>query len=114
VAPPGAAALTSTTPGINFPGGEVQRLKAAAGTILRNCGFEYGPNRINRLVTTFVGRAERNGFAFFDFLANAVRLTAEQRRRALADPDVSRVISYADPTGETAVRNIAREARCAS
>jgi hypothetical protein len=91
VAPPGAAALTSTTPGINFPGGEVQRLKAAAGTILRNCGF-----------------------AFFDFLANAVRLTAEQRRRALADPDVSRVISYADPTGETAVRNIAREARCAS
>ncbi|WP_153395791.1 hypothetical protein [Ornithinicoccus halotolerans] len=54
----------------------------------------------------FSERVERNNFNFFDFLANAVQLHADQRRRALADPDVQRVITYADPTGETAVRNV--------
>jgi hypothetical protein len=51
----------------------------------------------------------RNGWTFFEFLANAVQLSAEQRRQALCDPDTARVISYLDPTGETAVNNVRRE-----
>lgn len=107
-APPGVVARISETPGTNFPGSEARRLKAVAATVLSNCGIEYGPNRVNRLVVDFMTRVERNGFAFFGCLANRVQLTAEQRRRALADPDLVRVLSYADPTGETAVRHVMR------
>lgn len=103
-----AAVFTSTTPGAHSPGSEIQRLKVAAAAILRNCGLDYGPHKINRLVLTFARRVQGNGFDFVDFLANAVQLSAEQRRRALADPDVARAIAYADPTGETAVNNVLR------
>ena len=69
-----------------------------------------GTQRVTRLVRQFQSRVERNGFAFFDFLANSVQLDSATRRRALADPDIQRVISYMDPTGETAVRNVMKEA----
>lgn len=68
-----------------------------------------GARKVNRLVQTFETRVERNGFAFFDFLANSVQLSAQQRRLALADPDVQRVIAYSDPTGESAVGNVMKE-----
>ncbi|HMM93980.1 hypothetical protein [Phycicoccus sp.] len=87
----------------------MEALKATARTILWNVGIDYGPNKIARLCLRFKGRVERNGFAFFDFLANAVQLDAQQRRAGLANPEIARVISYADPTGETAARNVDRE-----
>lgn len=107
--PVAQVAATSTTRRNSFTGTEIENLKATARTILHNCGIEYGPNKINRLCTRFAERVERNGFAFFTFIANAVHLSAEQRRGALADPDIARVISWADPTGETAVNNVLRE-----
>lgn len=70
-----------------------------------------GARRVNRLVQTFGARVERNGFGFFDFLANTIQLDAAARRRALADPDVARAISYADPTGEKAVAHVMRESK---
>jgi hypothetical protein len=87
----------------------MESLKATARTILWNCGFQVGPNKIARLCATFTQRVERNGFTFFDFLANSVQLDAQQRRQALANPAVQRVIAYADITGETAARNVDRE-----
>lgn len=110
-APAATLAASSTTPGNDFPGSDPQRLKYAAGVILANSGCTWGPNRINRLVTRFVERVEGSGVEFFDFLTNAVALTAEERRAARANPDVARAISHADPTGETAVNNVMREAR---
>ena len=68
------------------------------------------PRRVNRMVRQFQARVERNGWKFFEFFTNALRLTAEQRRAALAGPDVARAIAYADPTGETAVNNVIRGA----
>lgn len=103
-----AVVRSSTSRGNGFPGTETERRKVVAATILRNLGVEYGPNKINRLVLTFAARVERNGFAFLDFLTNALQLDAATRRRALADPDIQRVISYVDQTGETAVRNVLR------
>lgn len=107
MSPPTALAATAA-PGVTTSP-DLEALKAAASTVLWNCGIAYGPNKINRLAVTFASRVERNGFAFFDFLANAVQLDADQRRRALANPDIARAISYADPTGETAVNNVIRE-----
>ena len=102
-------AYTSTTRRNNVTG--IEDLKKVARTILWNVGFNYSPNKIARLCLTFSERVERNGFDFFDFLANTVQLDADQRRRALANPEIARAISYADPTGEAAVRNVMRQAR---
>ena len=106
MSPPGALGATAG------PGGSTihrpEDMIRAAQVILTNCGVEMRPQRVTRLVRQFKARVEGNGFAFFDFLANAVRLNAEQRRAALANPDIQRVISYADPTGEMAVANVMR------
>jgi len=83
---------------------------SVAHVVLANCGVSTTPAKVRRMVQTFQQRVERNGFAFFDFLANSVQLDSATRRRALADPDIQRVIAYADPTGETAVRNVMKEA----
>jgi hypothetical protein len=107
--PPGAAPVQARPAGSCRSGQERDRLIAATHTILANCGVSMGPRRVNRLVQTFQQRVERNGFAFFDFLANTVQLDDERRRQALADPEVGRAISYADPTAETAIRNVTRE-----
>lgn len=106
MSPPGALSA-SAAPGVTASP-DLEGLKASARTILWNCGIDYGVNKINRLVVTFSDRVQGNGFAFFDFLANSIQLDAETRRSALANPDVQRVISYADPTGETAVANVMR------
>lgn len=104
--PPIARSITSTTRRKDFA--DIEGLKVAAQTILWNCGVDYGPNRINRLCVAFAKRVERNGFGFFDFVANSVALTAEQRRTGLANPDVARAIAYADPVGEAATSNVIR------
>lgn len=67
------------------------------------------PRKVSRLVRQFEKRVERNGWSFFEFFANAVQLSADQRRQALADPDIARVFRYPDPTGEEAARNVDRE-----
>lgn len=64
------------------------------------------PSKVSRLVRQYKYRVEQNGFPFEAFLVNSVQMTEQQRRRLLADPAVARVISYADPTGETAARNV--------
>ncbi|EIV27042.1 hypothetical protein [Mycobacteroides abscessus] len=51
---------------------------------------------------------EQNGFPFEAFLVNTVQLTAEQRAQAKLDPEIARVINYADKTGESAVNNVLR------
>nr|MCV7317250.1 hypothetical protein [Mycolicibacillus parakoreensis] len=60
------------------------------------------------MVRDYKRRVEQNGFPFEAFLVNSAVLSAEQRRRALLNPDIARVISYADPTGETAVSRVLR------
>lgn len=106
-----AAAVVYTTGGTKCAEAKSQTevLIQRAHLILDACGYPMGPNKVVRLVRQFRHRVEDNGYAFFDFLANAMRLSDEQRRRALADPEIARVIAYADPTGETAVNHVMRE-----
>lgn len=106
MSPPTSGAIQATPAGTTRSGDERNRLIAATAVIVENCGLEMSPRRIHRLVQTFQDRAERNGFAFFDFLANTVQLDAAGRRKAMANPDIARAISYADPTGEQAVANV--------
>jgi hypothetical protein len=85
---------------------QTQQRINAVHAVLDNCGYIMSPSKVSRMVRQFEHQAERNGWNLLDFLANKVALTEEQRRQVLADPDVALVISYADPTGESAVRNV--------
>lgn len=85
-----------------------ERLIRAAHVILDNCGVTLGPRKVHRIVRTFEARVAHNGWSFFDFLATSIQLDAARRVQLLNNPDVQRVIAYADPTGETAVRNVMR------
>lgn len=113
MSPPAATAVTAVGGHTSAEAkkGQTEELIRDARAILTNCGVIMGQSRISRLVRQFEHRVERNGFAFFDFLANSVQLDADTRRRALANPDVQRVIAYADPTGETAVAHVMKERR---
>lgn len=87
-------------------------LIGAARVILDGCGIEFSQNKIVRLVLQFHDRAPNaSGHAFFLYLTNAVQMSAEQQQRALLNPDIARVIAYADPTGEAAVNNVMRRGR---
>jgi hypothetical protein len=95
------------------PGGSTAPTKteliALARLVLDNCGVAFGTRKIFRLVDQFKDRApSANGYVFFQFLANSVQMSEQQQRTALLNPDVARVIAYADPTGETAVNNVMR------
>ncbi len=81
----------------------------AAHLVADNCGLSVSPSKVSKLVRIFQWQVEAHGVPFFDYFANAVQLTAAQRYRAMSNPDVARVIAYADPTGETAVKNVMKE-----
>jgi hypothetical protein len=102
--PPGLMATTATSGG--SPSAET--LYSHAQKLLANCGIEMSPSKVSRLVREYRNRVETNGFSFEAFLLNTVQLSAQQRRQALANPDIARAISYSDPTGETAVNNVLR------
>lgn len=98
------------------PGGSTAPTKneliAVATLILDNCGIQFGRRKLFRLVDRFKERApDADGGVFFQYLTAAVQMTVEQQHVALANPDVARIIGYADPTGETAVNNVIRERR---
>jgi hypothetical protein len=105
MAPPGLTATRTT-------GGDTsaETLIKHAHKLLCACGIQMSPSKVSRLVREYRHRVERNGFPFEAFLVNSVQLTAQQRRQPLANPDIARVIAYADPTGETAVNNVMRVA----
>lgn len=88
---------------------QTEAMIRAANVVARNCGLPIGPSKVSKLVRIYQRNVEYKGVAFFDFFANAIELDERQRREALNDPDVMRAIAYADPTGETAVKNVIKE-----
>lgn len=84
-----------------------ESLTRIAHSVLDHFGYEMTRSHISRLVRRY--EAAVSGWSFFDYFANAIALDAGQRAQARLDPDVARAISYADPTGETAVGNVKRE-----
>lgn len=85
------------------------QLIAGTRLICDNCGVSLSTNKIVRLVCRFLDRAPNAPMAlFWQYLAASLQLSAEQRTRAMAHPDIARWIAYADPTGEAATTNVLR------
>jgi hypothetical protein len=79
-----------------------------AHLLMQACGIHRSPSWAARTVRTFV-QSSVHGLPFGDYLAARLQLNAQQRADLLARSEFARVISYADPTGETAVRNVMKE-----
>ena len=78
--------------------------------LLDRCGIARSPKWVQRVVRDYSSTIAGTGFPFGAYLLNRVELNAEQRRAAMNDPEVAYLLEYADPTGETAVRNVMRGA----
>lgn len=111
MSPPTTVLTKTARPAGSWNSGTGQARDALINTahlILSNVGYSMSASKVCRLVGAFERRVQHNGFSFFEFIANSVALSAEQRRSALSNPDIARAISYSDPTGETAVNNVIR------
>lgn len=89
----------------------VPELKTFAGLVLDNIGsspVRYGLNRLHRVAAQFHDRMPHGTFwAFFLHLSYSVcQLSDASRERLMSDPEIGSFISYADPTGEQAVKNV--------
>lgn len=79
-----------------------------AALLLNVAGIERSPSWLSRTVRAYVA-APIEGLPFGLFLAAKVQMNAVQRRRVAEHADTRYLLSYADPTGETAIRNVMRE-----
>lgn len=76
--------------------------------LLEHSGIARSPKWVQRVVRDYSSTIAGTGYPFGAYLLNCVELNAEQRRAAMNDPEVAYLLEYADPTGETAVRNVMR------
>lgn len=75
-------------------------------TLLDTIGVDRSPSWISRAVRDYERRGVRS-CTYGTWLTDRLSLTSAQRRRA----EVAYLLSYADPTGEAAVRNVMRGAK---
>ncbi len=83
---------------------ETQKLVIATHAVFDAAGIAWGPSKVSRLVRRYQHQGSGRR-AFFDYVANVLQMTARQRQEARADPNVVRVLRYADPTGEKAAHH---------
>lgn len=91
--------------------GQTEQLIRYAHIILTACGRSMSANRIVRVVRDYQRCVERNGWVFWDFITTAMQLDLERKAQYESDPDIYRTITYHDPTGEMAVRNVMRRTK---
>ena len=105
------ATVTQTTGGSKSAEArsQTEQLLRHAAVIVSASGQSLPGGKILKIVHRYQHQVERNGWVFWEYVANALLLTAEQRAHMVVDPEVSRVISYLDNTGEDAVRHVMRE-----
>jgi len=89
--------ITPTTP---------ETLAREAYSVLAGCGIAASRSKVSRIVRDYMRHIAGNGYPFEAYLVNTLQLTAQRRAVLASHPDWARVISYADVTGESAVRNV--------
>jgi hypothetical protein len=85
-----------------------ESLARDAGLLLHACGVIRSRGWISRAVRDYLA-SDWTALPFGMFLAAKVELSDAQRRVLAERSDLRYLLSYADPTGETAIRNVMRE-----
>ena len=78
-----------------------------ASRLLEACGVVRSGSWLNRTIRDYLS-APVVGMPFGVFLTARLELNALQRRRLAERADLRYLLSYADPTGETAIRHVMR------
>jgi hypothetical protein len=98
-----AAAGVSTSPP------QTKELLAFVREFVAHYELPWGANRHNRIVVKFTQHFSAGSWLmFWHHLHNEINSSADRAIAARALRDLHTVITYADPTGEQAVRNIMR------
>ena len=79
-----------------------------AHLLMDACGVVRSPSWISRTVRDYEA-SQFVGLPFGMFLAGRLELNERNRRMLAEHADLRYLMSYADPTGETAARNVDRE-----
>lgn len=82
-------------------GSQIALVTTAAHKALTDCDVEIGPYKVNKIVRRFAKALVRSRMTFHEFLTDVT----SQRRLKMSDPDLARVVSYIDRTGEWATWN---------
>lgn len=104
IAPPGAA----HTPAAFAPEGEAPSLRSMIRDVLAHAGLTRTESWVHRTSKDYA-RMAIAGTPVEVFVATRIALTAAERRQVAERADLRYLLSYADPTGETAVRNVMKE-----
>lgn len=83
----------------------VEALIRQTHALIENSSVRLSPSKVVRLCRVYVSLVADKGVSFGEYLANVVALSRAQRSQFDA---VYYRLTYSDPTGETAVRNIDR------
>lgn len=84
----------------------VEQLIRETHAALEHAGVRLSPSKVTRTCRDYLNIVSDKGVTFGDFLANVVSLDALERR---VFDSVYYRLTHADPTGETATRNVDRE-----
>lgn len=83
---------------------EIQRLTVETVRVVG-----VGHSKASRLVRKYIATGARMGVHYLDWLLPQLALSVERRAQLEASDDYRRVLSYADPTGETAARQASKD-----
>lgn len=86
--------------------GQTDQVTADVCRVLSRWQCQFSPSRVSRIVHRIARRVTDPWFMADQIAGEFVR--SERQRRIVAD-ELRRVIPWADPTGEMAVRNVIRE-----
>lgn len=92
------------------PVGATPSLKDRIRVFLTEAGLTRTESWVRRVARDYV-RVAIPGTPINLFIATRVVLSLDERQHVAARPDLRFLLSYADPTGETAARNVDRERR---
>ena len=84
----------------------VEALLRHTHAVIANTSVRMSPSKVTRLCRDYVNLVAGKGVPFGAYLANAVVLDAAERRTF---DELYYRLSHADPTGESAARNVDRE-----
>ena len=85
----------------------VEQLIRETHVVLEHAGVRLSPSKVTRTCRDYLNIvSNKKGVTFGEFLANVVSLDALERR---VFDSVYYRLTHADPTGETATRNVDRE-----